>query len=227
MRYSNTLILIKLLIIQYLSVLCVSQDFDFFYFVQQWPGAYCDTKHTCCYPKSGKPTADFGIHGLWPNYKDGGYPSNCDPDSVFDKSQISELLTSLNKNWPSLSCPSSNGYRFWSHEWEKHGTCSESELDQKEYFEAALKLREKVKLLQILKNAGIVPNDELYNLESIVEAIKEGVRHTPGIECNKDSAGNSQLYQIYLCVDTSGQDIIECPLLPKGRCASKVQFPKF
>ncbi|KAM1437580.1 hypothetical protein FF2_011312 [Malus domestica] len=41
-----------------------------------WPGAYCDaTNFTCCYPKSGKPTADFGIHGPWPNYKDGGYPS--------------------------------------------------------------------------------------------------------------------------------------------------------
>ncbi|XP_050131486.1 ribonuclease 3-like [Malus sylvestris] len=64
-------------------------------------------------------------------------------------------------------------------EWEKHGTCSESELDQKNYFEAALKLR-------VLGTA-----------------------------------------QVYLCVDTSGQDIIECPLLPRGRCASKVQFPKF
>lgn len=75
--------------------------------------------------------------------------------------------------------------------------------------------------------AGIKPDDELYSLESIVEAIKEGVGHAPGIECNKDSAGNSQLYQVYLCVDTSGQDIIECPILPKGRCASTIQFPKF
>ncbi|KAG6713054.1 hypothetical protein I3842_05G131100 [Carya illinoinensis] len=220
-------ILINLLIVQYLSVVCVSEEFDFFYFVQQWPGAYCDTKQSCCYPKTGKPAADFGIHGLWPNYKDGSYPSNCDPDSVFDKSQLSELMSSLQKNWPSLSCPSSNGFRFWSHEWEKHGTCSESELDQIEYFEAALKLKEKVNLLEILKNAEIEPDDGFYSLDSIEEAITKAVGHAPGIECNKDSAGHSQLYQVHLCVDTSGSEIIECPVLPKRRCASDVQFAKF
>lgn len=68
--------------------------------------------------------------------------------------QISELMSSLEKNWPSMSCPSSNGYRFWSHEWEKHGTCAESELDQKDYFQAGLKLKEKANLLQALKKAG-------------------------------------------------------------------------
>ncbi|GLT61104.1 hypothetical protein SLA2020_338330 [Shorea laevis] len=136
-------------------------------------------------------------------------------------------MSSLDKNWPSLSCPSSNGLRFWSHEWEKHGTCSESELDQRDYFEAALKLKQKVNLLQILKKADINPDDGFYSLDSIVEAIKEATGHTPGIECNKDSAGNSQLYQIFVCVDTSGADIIECPVLPKGRCASNLQFAKF
>lgn len=136
-------------------------------------------------------------------------------------------MRSLEKYWPSMSCPSSNGFRFWSHEWEKHGTCSESELDQHDYFQSALNLKEKVNLLQILKKAQIEPDDGFYSLDSIVEAIKEATGYAPGIECNRDSAGNSQLYQIYLCVDTSGSDIIKCPVLPRGRCASQVQFAKF
>ena len=55
----------------------------------QWPGSYCDTKQSCCYPRSGKPAADFGIHGLWPNRVDGTYPQNCNAGSAFDPSKVS------------------------------------------------------------------------------------------------------------------------------------------
>ncbi|GMH01724.1 hypothetical protein Nepgr_003563 [Nepenthes gracilis] len=204
------------------------KDFDFFYFVQQWPGAYCDAnKHHCCYPKSGKPAADFGIHGLWPNYEDGSYPSNCDTDNSFDESEIQDLEGKLIREWPSLSCPSSDGLKFWSHEWNKHGTCSESFLNQRGYFQAALNLKEKTNLLQTLRDAGIEPNDEFYNLEDVKQAIQEGTGYEPWIECNQDEEGNSQLYQVYMCVDTSGKNLIQCPVRPRGNCASKIQFPSF
>ncbi|ESR51938.1 hypothetical protein CICLE_v10032651mg [Citrus x clementina] len=221
-----SIILIKLFFIQYLSVLCAARNFDFFYFVLQWPGSYCDTAKSCCYPTTGKPAADFGIHGLWPNYNDGSYPSNCDPNAPFDQSQISDLRSSMQKNWPTLACPSGNGITFWSHEWEKHGTCSESVLNQHQYFQTALNLKNQIHLLQALRTA--VPDGSSYSLESIKDAIKEASGFSPWIECNVDESGNSQLYQIYLCVDTSASNFINCPVFPNGKkCGSQIEFPPF
>ncbi|GKU99506.1 hypothetical protein SLEP1_g12349 [Rubroshorea leprosula] len=221
-------ILIKLWVLQYLAVLCVSQNFDFFYFVQQWPGSYCDTKQSCCYPTTGKPVADFGIHGLWPNYNDGTYPQNCDPNNPFNPSQISDLKSRMQKNWPTLACPSGDGTSFWSHEWEKHGTCSESVLDQHDYFDTTLNLKQQTSLLQALESAGINPNGGFYSSSSIKDAINKAVGYTPWIECNTDESGNSQLYQVYLCVDTSGSNLIDCPVFPSGgKCGSQIEFPSF
>jgi len=56
--------------------------------MMQWPGAICDSKQSCCFPKTGKPTADFTIAGLRPNFNDGSSPSNCNIKSVFDKSKV-------------------------------------------------------------------------------------------------------------------------------------------
>lgn len=207
--------------------ICSAKDFDFFYFVQQWPGSYCNTRRSCCYPTTGKPEADFGIHGLWPNYNSGAYPSNCDPDSPFQFSAIADLIDSMRKEWPTLACPSSDGNHFWGHEWEKHGTCSESLLDQHAYFESALSLKKKTNLLQILKSAGIKPDGGYYSGSEIKDAIAAATGFVPGIDCSVDEAGNKQLNQIYMCVDTSATDLIECPIFPRGRCSDQIEFPPF
>ncbi|KAL0364003.1 UNVERIFIED_CONTAM: Intracellular ribonuclease LX [Sesamum angustifolium] len=200
---------IILLVLQCLSILCSSQDFDFFYFVQQWPVSYCDTRRSCCYPTTGKPDEDFSIHGLWPNYNSGK----------------SDLVSRMQKDWPTLACPSGDGMKFWGHEWEKHGTCTS--LDQHSYFQAALDLKSKANLLQVLGDAGIRPG-KFYSLESIKQAIEEGVGYGAYIECNVDPAGNHQLYQVYLCVDTSASNFIQCPVLPHGRgCGNNIEFPSF
>ncbi|XP_051146140.1 intracellular ribonuclease LX-like [Andrographis paniculata] len=215
----------KLLVAQCLFLLCSSQDFDFFYFVQQWPASYCDSRRSCCYPTTGKPAEDFSIHGLWPNYNSGQWPHDCDREASLEESQISDLKSKMEKDWPTLACPSADGMKFWGHEWSKHGTCSS--LRQHAYFEAALNLKHKANLLQRLADAGIRPG-KFYTLKELKHAMQEGVGHEPYIECNVDPEGNHQLYQVYLCVDTSGSNIVDCPVFPHGRgCGSRIEFPLF
>ncbi|KAL6983482.1 ribonuclease T2 [Sarracenia purpurea var. burkii] len=196
-----------------------------------WPGSYCDTRQRCCFPSTGKPASNFSIHGLWPNYNDGSYPSYCDPDNPFDQSQVLDLTNRMKREWPSLGCPSSSdGSKLWAHEWNKHGTCSESILNQHDYFRTALNLKNRLNLLQILTNAGIKPNGQQYSLESIEDAIRSGgTEHSPWIQCNLDPTGNSQLYQIYQCIDASGSTIIDCPVPPSSHqsCAHTIEFPPF
>ncbi|GFY87111.1 ribonuclease 1 [Actinidia rufa] len=226
MKCKPSTVLFQLLVVQCLALVCVAKDFDFFYFVQQWPASYCDTKQSCCYPKTGKPADDFTIHGLWPNYNDGTYPSNCDSTNSFDHSEISDLTNRLQKDWPTLACPSGDGLKFWGHEWNKHGTCSEDVLDQHSYFEKGLDLKKKANLLEALKSAGIRPDGKYYSLDNIKEVIEESLGVAPFIECNVDTSRNHQLYQVYLCVDSSGSNFIQCPVLPHGRpCGSKIEFP--
>lgn len=74
-----------------------------------------------------------------------------------------------------------------------------------------------------IKFTGIYPDGESYSLSSIGNAIKDANGYTPGMECNLDASGNNQLYQIYICIDTSGS----CPVLPNGRCTSSIEFPSF
>lgn len=203
-------------------------DYDFFYLVLQWPGSYCDTKQSCCYPRSGKPAADFGIHGLWPNRDDGSYPQNCNPANAFDPSKVSDLLSSLRREWPTLACPTSDGLQFWAHEWEKHGTCAQNLFNEHGYFQTALHLRDQLRVLDALASAGVSPDGGYYTLSAIKGAIQQGTGFEPFVECNRDESGNSQLYQLYFCVDANASGFVECPVQPGGRpCGNRIEFPTF
>ncbi|KAL8483382.1 hypothetical protein ACS0TY_026183 [Phlomoides rotata] len=133
----------------------------------------------------------------------------------------------MQENWATFAFPSGTGTQFWSHEWEKHGTCSENVLNQHSYFRTALNLKSKLDLLQILQSGGINPDGGSYSLSSIKSTISNAIGYTPWVECNRDEDGNNQLYQIYVCVDSSGSNIIECPVFPHGKCGSTIKFPSF
>lgn len=67
--------------------------------------------------------------------------------------QISDLIDRLDMEWPSLLRESN--YGLWKEEWESHGSCSQAILPQRAFFETALKLKDKYKLMDMLANKGL------------------------------------------------------------------------
>ncbi|KAI0529373.1 hypothetical protein KFK09_001922 [Dendrobium nobile] len=181
------------------------REFDYFALALQWPGSYCQRTRHCCSSSAccqSNPLAEFTIHGLWPDYNDGHYPSCC-RNSDFSIKKISSLMPELQKHWPSLSCGSPSlchGGKglFWAHEWEKHGTCSYPViLDEYSYFSVALDLYFKYNITKILSNEGILAsNAETYSVEDIISAIKKAVGALPLLECRRGS-----LEELQLCFD--------------------------
>jgi ribonuclease T2 len=101
-------------------------------------------------------------------------------------------------------------------------------MDQHSYFAAALRLKARFNLTRILLDAGVAPSDErTYSVSSIREAIGKETGWEPSIECNRNARNETQLYQVYQCVDLAGTSLVPCPVKMPGRCTDLVMFPVF
>jgi ribonuclease T2 len=66
---------------------------------------------------------------------------------------MSDLIDRLNVEWPSLLREDND--ELWKEEWENHGICSEAMLPQHAFFKAALKLKDKYRLVDMLAEKGL------------------------------------------------------------------------
>ena len=119
--------------------------------------------------------------------------------------QITPLMSELQHEWPNLN---GDDKRFWSHEWEAQGMCSEKLLDTFSYFETTLELKNSVDLLRYLAEANITPSKvKTYTVSDISVAITSKTGFKPHLWCNK---GN-MLQEISICIDNLAQNFIDCP----------------
>lgn len=83
-----------------------------------------------------EPNNKWSIHGLWPQYSKNSYPTFC-KKVKFDINKLKDILPELNENWYSNEEKNED---FWKHEWEKHGSCMFSDMNEEEYFKKTLDL---------------------------------------------------------------------------------------
>jgi len=79
----------------------VAGQFDYYVFAYSWTPEFC-YGNTATYPGCNNPQEFWGkyftIHGLWPQYSNGGYPSFCSTE-IFDSSVPNQIG---NHTWPPI-----------------------------------------------------------------------------------------------------------------------------
>lgn len=80
--------------------------------------------------------SEWSIHGLWPQYSENEYPSFC-KKVEFDIEKLKPIIPELKQFWYSTKDTNED---FWKHEWQKHGSCIFTEMDELTYFKTTLSL---------------------------------------------------------------------------------------
>eukprot|EP01029_Cantina_marsupialis_P009693 TRINITY_DN2247_c0_g1_i1.p1 TRINITY_DN2247_c0_g1~~TRINITY_DN2247_c0_g1_i1.p1 ORF type:complete len:251 (+),score=39.70 TRINITY_DN2247_c0_g1_i1:37-753(+) len=208
---------------------CSGKDFDYLLLVEQWPGA------------ENSPIDHFTIHGLWPSrLQSSSYPCDCTSDR-FSMSKMSPIMDRMNSYWPTLFSTASY---FWSHEYEKHGTCAGLQVEgmdnQIGYFKGTLDLRDQYDATVALKKIGVVPSNTIgYNSTIIKDGFKQMYGQAPMLQCKSKALPTTQsgenkhhhktqhnyvqqLVQLGVCLDMN-KNIMECSKYTSGtfeRCRS-------
>jgi ribonuclease T2 len=106
----------------------LNQTADMYVFAYTFQPEFCRGKtnyYGCSNPKPFWKD-HFTLHGLWPQYSSGGYPSFCTQEP-FDKTIPNEVgWEDMTTYWPNAQYPETDPkyYDFWDHEWTKHGCIS-------------------------------------------------------------------------------------------------------
>jgi len=205
------------------SILKRDNSWDYIEYVTRWAGT---EGYGRALPEN---VTSFTLHGLWPTRNDGSYPSFCNQSAPFDPSQISTLVDTLREVW--YDYEQGDGFSFWSHEWDKHGTCASSYplMDsQFNFFSQAIQVHQGLDLMGILANSQITPDpSNTYTQAQFIKAITAGIGFAPSeVDCEEVSGLGTSIEIIILCL-TPDLKFQACPTSRKkdNSCNGAIYFP--
>lgn len=159
----------------------VAGVFDYYLLALSWSPTFCLTR-----PDNAQCTGKgygFVLHGLWPQYANGGWPQSCPPMAALSRAERAQGLTVFVT--PQLL----------KHEWAKHGTCSG--LGAPAYLDLADKAVGTVKIPDKLQPF----NREIYfRAQDIAQMFRES---NPGMPANGVAVmcRGPQLSEVRVCMD--------------------------
>jgi len=159
--------------------------FDYYVLSLSWSPAYCARDSRA--PDSEQCAAGkrFGwvVHGLWPQFADGGYPRSCASGRTVPKAVVDDMIGTM----PDVG--------LILHEWRTHGTCSG--LPATDYFAKVRAASDKVKVPAALS----APKDGLSVPAGQVEA--QFVEANPGLKPDMIAlvCQRRQVSEVRVCLD--------------------------
>ena len=163
-----------------------SGRFDYYVVSLSWSPSYCLT-HLDDTEQCSKGYG-FVLHGLWPQNRDGTWPSDCDggagPDTGPDPATVARTLAFM---------PSRN---LIAHEWAVHGTCSG--LAPRAYFDLADRAFTAIAVPQALRTPQRPPTLSATDVADAFVAANPGLSETMiSVQCRN----GSELSEVRICVN--------------------------
>ncbi len=163
-------------------------DFDFYVLTLSWSPDYCaasnvDDPQQCSLGKK----LGFVLHGLWPQYNR-GYPADC--------SNV-PLPKDAQQKFPNLY-PSP---ALYTHEWDKHGTCSG--LTSEEYLALEKTLKDSITIPQAYRSPAKAFRTTTDQLKTDFVSANSAVKADAlAVQC---SGSGRYLKELYVCFSREGQ----------------------
>ena len=162
----------------------------------------------------------FTIHGLWP--ESNGRPLQyCSSNFSLDPQTLSN--PQLSQYWTSFGAM--GNHRFWSHEWQRHGTCASRVMHRQvtpdEYFGMALDAyRVFGEPLDIrLGSYGFKADDSSpYSNPEVKKALRSILRQDATLVCR-----GRELQEVRFCLNRH-LDPVECGFV-ENRCSGQILLP--
>lgn len=159
-------------------------DFDYYVLALSWSPTWCESEEAAGdAPEQCDPRRDLGftLHGLWPQYDEGGWPEYCDTTERDPKRDQSANMADI----------MGSGGLAW-YQWKKHGRCSG--LSASEYYALSRLAYAFVKRPEGLGGGSMTP-------DAVESAF---VRANPGLHADDMivACAANKLREVRICLDT-------------------------